>query len=167
MLNNFNSVALAAVVSFALGGCASDTDQQVQVDVSVSDAIPEEFAINYLRELESTVDNSTYCKYANKGISGKEPGIAQKATEYLPFEKWRITFIGSALMRSAWQPPDLMIVLKTGDGNAFIGDAAFCLPLALKGPQVTPERQKNLNKTVTALISLGVQYDPNRLGLWE
>lgn len=152
-------VALVALAG-ALTGCVT----QMQ-GIQVSNTIPSDSALAYLQDLDATFNapphavGAPQCVYSENGMAGSAVqfllvGAASQRRGNVAYDQWRVDEIR---MAQGMAGPFYIIFVKSPDG-------AKCTPL--RSTAGTPEAvvMPKIEEALTALVSLGVKYDPNRLG---
>ena len=153
-------VIKAVVVLLAgllMAGCVTTTKQNVNFKPTIAATLPEQVAIQYLRSLPANIDAGG-CRYTAKGMAGRE---SLGVTRVLPYKDWHISGIGEF---SSLAASGVAILIRADDAKTIYGK--YCFSYYEKAVQLTPDREQMLNKAVTALVSLGVNYDPKSSREW-
>lgn len=149
-------VALAG----ALGGCVT----QMQ-GIQVSNTVHSDRALTSLKDLDATFNAPPHavaapqCEYSQSGIAGSKVqfllvGATADRRGNVPFDQWHVDEIrfGKGLAG-----PFYTIFVKSPDG-------AVCTPLRSSAGMPESVVMPKIEEALGALVSLGVAYDPNRLG---
>lgn len=139
-----------------LAGCVATVKQNVNFQPTVATTLPEQVAIKYLRSLP--VDINGACVFSTRGLSGMD-GL--KGTGYTTYSDWHISGVGEFSQIAA---SGVAIMLRVDDAKTIWGK--YCIAYYRKGAHLSPAYEEELNKAVTALVSLGVKYDPATSREW-
>lgn len=144
----------------ALSGCVT----QMQ-GIKVSNTMPNDRALTTLKDLDATFNapphavGAPQCAYSQSGIAGSKVqfllvGATADRRGNVPFDQWRVDEIrfGKGLAG-----PFYTIFVKSPDG-------ATCTPLRAAAGTSEAVAVPKIEEALSALVSLGVAYDPNRLG---
>lgn len=143
-----------------LGGCVS----QMQ-GIQVSHAVPHDRALAYLKDIDATFNapphaiGAPQCVYSESGMAGSKVqfllvGSTSERRGNVAYGQWRVDEVRKG---EGLAGPFYSVVVTNSDG-------AKCMPLRSKAG--TPEALvlPKIKETLTALVSLGVTYDPKSLG---
>jgi len=148
------------MLASVLAGCVT----QMQ-GIQVTTTLPNDQALAFLQALDATFNAPSHavgapqCDYSTTGIAGSKVqylliGSTTNRQGSVAYDQWRVDGIR---MVKGMAGPFYTVFVKSPDG-------AVCTPLrSLAGTPETTVTAK-IEETLTALVSLGVAYDPNRLG---
>jgi hypothetical protein len=141
----------------ALAGCISQAP--VKFDVKVSNTLPKEIALDYLTNLDVTFNKpphvifSPRCGFSDAGIAGtKVVWSTPERTSTRPFSQWFVSEIRTV----GGKVQDVFVKNQEG---------ATCAPLRTHYDFHQKKVIAEVEKTLTALVSLGVRYDPRELSI--
>lgn len=161
-----NKMAVAIALASTLSACVSYETKQVRLDQAEIQTIPSSIALRYLREQINRATAGHKCRFSTKGIAGVT-GLANRTGpgSHAPYAQWRVAVIGEI---SVFGKRYLDIrITQSEEGVQFMDSKPFCDAHFVElrnGEPISASHQKELQKTLSALTSLGVRYDPKRLG---
>lgn len=152
------------VLMLALGGALSGCVSQMQ-GIQVTNTIAQDRALAALKDIDATFNAPAHaigaprCDYSESGMAGSIVqfllvGSTAQRHGMVAYNQWHVSEIRQG---KGMAGPFYTVIVKSPDG-------AICTPL--RSSAGTPETQvmPKIEETLTALVSLGVAYDPNRLG---
>lgn len=161
-MKQYLKIATATIVGVTMAGCMAQV-QGIQVDAS--SAMSNDRALAYLNSLETSYNAPAHavgapqCQYSENGISGSRVvfllvGSSSQRQPGVAFDQWRVDEIRKV---QGMGGTFYSVFVKSSDG-------AKCAPLRSKAGTTDADVMPKIKETVSALVSLGVRYEPNRLG---
>ena len=152
-------IALAALAG-AVSGCVAQMP-----GIEVTHTIANDRALTYLQTLDSSFNapahaiGAPHCVYSQTGMAGSKVqflliGSTSNRQGEVAYGQWRVDEIRKVQGAAG---PFYTVFVKSPDG-------AKCAPLRASAGTPESVAMTKIEETLTALVSLGVAYDPNRLG---
>ncbi|HEY9164047.1 MAG TPA: hypothetical protein VIN57_05510 [Magnetovibrio sp.] len=164
MMKIWGKNAMLAVLGGVLGGVLSGCVAQMQ-NFNVTHTVTSDQALAVLKDVEASFNapahavGAPYCEYTQTGMAGSAVqflliGSTAQRHGSVAYQQWRV----SEIRKGQGLAGEFYTIFVTSS------DGATCAPL--RSAAGTPEALviPKIEETLTALVSLGVAYDPNRLG---
>ena len=100
--------------------------------------------------------------------------MAWGRTRYRPYDPWWVSVVG--IDDPVGPEPSVVIMLRHGQKKSSVADYTLanmsgealstCNAYARKGSTITQTDRQMMQKVLTALVSLGVNYEPNAQDGW-
>lgn len=153
-----------AMSFFVLGGVLTGCVTQMQA-INVTNTVPADQALMVLKNLDATFNAPAHaigapqCEYSANGMAGSKVqylliGSTASRQGAVAYDQW---WVDEIRMVKGMAGPFYTVLVKNPDGSV-------CTPLrSIAGTPETTVMPK-IEEALTALVSLGVAYNPNRLG---
>lgn len=140
------AICILSLISMIFGCIVSSESYRMELNPNLAVPLPKEKAINYLRSIE------TKCIFSEDGI------ISGNATNrIIPFEHWRLTVKATSINDGLWKRNvQLTAILVTKTFRRNTCNMNFVTKGG--GSRELFKIRKQVEMTITALVSLGVQY---------
>jgi hypothetical protein len=157
----FLYVALASVM-MGLSGCVSPTvrtqEHRAQLDVVVTNTLPPKLALRHLRSLGGGNADSGIglnCVFTKNGVAITSSLYLKGTDDFIPYDQWHVSFVGQSDVDVMHESFSHVLVSITS------AEEQVCTPYVVestRGKAISSAHKGMLEKTVIALVSLGVQY---------